>query len=187
MKNDFNTDLSYANALQDAPWRNHLYKAAFGPRFVCYVAHPRDGWWQRAGIDFTVILADSTTVTIDEKVRRKAWPDVLLETYSKWYGVGDFRNVPGWALKESTCDFVQYTFVDSNTALMLPFLTLQSALRENWQAWHRNAQSGTGGFRFVDAANDGYVTRSIAVPIATLTSAMSAAMAIQWPAEGGAA
>lgn len=51
-------------------------------------------------------LASGKTVTIDEKVRAKSYPDIALE---RWSDVA--RQTSGWIQKDLACDFIAYAFV----------------------------------------------------------------------------
>ncbi len=78
---NFNSDLEYSHSQSDAPWWEEVYRQAF-PNFAGMVCVRNDGWAQRGGIDRVITLTSGKTLTIDEKVRREVWPDILLERWS---------------------------------------------------------------------------------------------------------
>ena len=178
--NDFRTDLQFSHSMENAAWWDTVYQKAFGPFMISHHRLTHDGWHQRAGVDRVILCRDSTIYHIDEKVRRQDWPDILLEIDAEWYGDGDTRNKKGWAIKDAKTDFIAYAFVPSQTCYLLPFPMLRLALKNNWLTWDALASNNQHGFRHVQAANKSYVTRSIAVPIATLTEALRDALCISW-------
>ncbi len=176
--NDFATDLAYSHSQEDAPWWDEVYRKGFGNSMLSHHRHSQDGWHQRAGVDRTIVLRDSKTLRVDEKVRRRAWGDVLLETESKFYGPNVRKNVPGWAVKDALCDYIAYAFAETGICYLLPFHAMQSALRTNWTEWNTKADAKTNGFTFVIAKNSNYSTRSIAVPTDILLAAVTRTMTI---------
>lgn len=178
--NDFHTDLDYAHEMEDAPWWDVVYRKAFGPRLLTHTRHPQNGWHQAAGVDRLLIFTNGETAKVDEKVRRKSRPDILLELYSSYYGSGSSRNTQGWATKDTAADYIAYALAPAAVCYLLPVPLLRSALRENWQDWLSLAATSQQGFRFVDAQNRTYVTRNIAVPTPTLLDAMGRAMTVTW-------
>lgn len=177
---EFTTDLAYSHAQEDSPWWDKVYRSAFGASLKSHTRHTADGWHQRAGIDRLLILQDSTVIRVDEKVRRKSYPDILLETESKYYGEGDRRNVQGWAIKHSASDYIAYAFEPTQVCYLLPFQLLRSTLRNNYSEWWDNADRRAHGFRWAMAKNPTYVTRSIAVPTELLMKSMSKSMCVRW-------
>lgn len=171
---DFRSSLAKSHAQADAPWWEPVYRSAF-PGFVSMQSVRADGWAQRGGIDRLVHLRDGTSLKVDEKVRDKDWPDVLLEVWSD-----HDRQIPGWMEKDLTCDFIAYAFVPSRTCYLLPYQTLRRAWDENKVEWGHHAIREQNGFRVVDANNGTYVTRSYAVPLSYLWSALADAMRITW-------
>ena len=75
---NFEESLRRSHEAEDEPFWEECYRAFF-PDFAVMVNHRRDGWWQRLGIDRTVVLQNSKNYKIDEKVRWKSYPDILLE------------------------------------------------------------------------------------------------------------
>lgn len=166
-EHNFADSLARSHAQADAPWWHEVYRAAF-PGFAAAVCVRDDGWAQRGGIDRVITLKSGRTITVDEKVREKDWPDVLLERWSD-----EAREIPGWVQKPLACDFIAYAFIPSQTCFLLPTLTLQRA----WRIYGRDWCSKYGTVR---ARNNGYVTASIPVPRAVLFNSMSDAMQVTW-------
>lgn len=170
----FAESLAKSQAQEDAPWWTPVYEHAF-PGFISAVSVRRDGWAQRGGIDRVVTLASGKTVTIDEKVRYRSYGDILLE---QWSSVE--RKTPGWMQKDLACDFLAYAFVPDERCYVFPFLQLRRAWLEKGRDWISAAREGRDGFAFVDAKNEGYTTRSIAVPIPEILAGLHAAQIVDW-------
>lgn len=169
MTHNFRDSLTYSEGFADAPWWWDVYSQAF-PNIENTICVRRDGWAQRGGIDRLIVLADGTTIKIDEKVRSRDWPDFCLEYWSNYQ-----RQIPGWAVKELTCDYIAYAFVPSQTCYLLPFQLLRRACIDNRQEWGAN-------YSAIKAENDGYTTASLAVPIAVVLDAIRDCMVIRWTA-----
>lgn len=173
----FHESLKKSHSYENAPWWEAVYRKAFPGLQVCTSVR-QDGWAQRGGIDRILVLRSGKTITVDEKIREKDWPDILLERYSD-----KARKTPGWMHKELACDYIAYAFVPSETCYLLPFLTLRKAWIENGRDWIRKAEQRADGFALIEATNNGYVTQSVAVPIKTLFNALENAMAVSWRTE----
>ena len=167
---DFDTSLALSHVHADAPWWLDVYRRAF-PDLAAAVNVRSDGWAQRGGIDRVLTLASGKSLTIDEKVRDKDWPDFCLEYLSDVE-----RQTRGWVAKDLACDFIAYAFVPSSRCYLLPFQSLRRAWRINHRAW-------VGQYRRVDAQNRTYVTRSVAVPIPIVLRALGDAMCVDWRSE----
>ena len=176
-QHNFPDSLALSKANEDAPWWVAVYEIAF-PGHLSAVSVRKDGWAQRGGIDRVVTLRSGKTVYIDEKVRSRSYGDIALE---QWSDVA--RKKPGWMQKDLACDYIAYAFVPDERCYLLPFLALRSAWLSNGSEWIKNAQESVGGYRFVDAKNPTYTTRSIVVPIPDVLSAISQAHVIDWNAE----
>jgi len=178
MIHDFQESLERSHAYEDAPWWREVYEQAF-PSLAAMVCTRDDGWAQRGGIDRVLTLKSGRTLTVDEKVREKDWPDVLLETWSD-----HAKRKPGWIQKELAVDFIAYAFAESRTCLLLPFQLLRRAWLQNGREWINLAKGKRDGYRFVDAENATYTTRNIAVPRDDLLSAIKGSMVVTWGANG---
>lgn len=174
---DFKERLALSHKYADAPWWLDCYESAF-PNLKSCVEVRDDGWAQRAGIDRILTLGDGKVIKIDEKVREKDYGDILLEFWSNREG-----KVRGWICKPLDCDFIAYAIVQSSRCYLLPTLLLQKAWRDFGPEWCRRAQSNERGFRFVDAKNNGYTTRSIAIPVDVLMSGITGAITVGWKVE----
>jgi hypothetical protein len=171
MTNDFPQDLAYSLEQEKEPWWEHVYRQAF-PGFTG-IEHVTDLDRQRAGIDVILTWESGRLCRIDEKVRRGAWDDILLEVWSVWYGQRDPRNKYGWAWKDQDTDFIAYAFPATRTAHILPFPELWAALRANCQEWYQRYEE-------VTAQNKGYTTRSLAIPTPTLLN-LTGGRTYNWP------
>lgn len=171
---DFATSLAKSAAQADAPWWELVYRKAFA-NFACMHSVREDGWAQRGGIDRVVVLTSGKTVSVDEKVRDKVWPDFLWE-----YESDSDRHTPGWCAKDLACDFIAYAYIPSKRCFLLPAIQIRRAWLENGVAWISQANRGDTGFRIVDAPNKGYFTRSVAVPLKETFKAIRDAMIVNW-------
>ena len=146
--NRFHDDLKFADSLSAELDAYYLERFPGAVR----VERITDLGMQRRGVDKIVHLRDGRTVKIEEKIRRKSWPDFLLEIRSR-------GTKPGWLF---TCqaDYVAYFYLESREIYLLPVLLLQMAWLENGSDWERRygikeAQNTTLG---------GYVSKNIPVP-----------------------
>lgn len=145
-----------------------VYKKAF-PTFATMCSVPADGWAQRGGIDRVITLSSGKTLLVDEKLREKDWPDILLEYYSD-----RDRKIPGWIWKDLACDYIAYAFLPSRRCYLLPFHLLRSCWLQNGREWARRFTPP------VEALNFGYVTESVAVPIDVLLTTMKESLMVSW-------
>jgi hypothetical protein len=173
-EHSFKESLARSRAYEDAPWWFDVYRRAF-PGLRSAVSVRADGWAQRGGIDRVITLACGRTIKVDEKIREKVWPDILLERWS------DFAaRSPGWIQKPLACDFIAYAFVPIATCYLLPTLTLQRAWRLHGRAW----ADEYGEIRAPNREGSrSWVTVSVAVPIGILLAAINDAMRICWEPE----
>ena len=164
---DFQESLARSRSYVDAPWWLEVYRSAF-PGLQGFVNVREDGWAQRAGIDRVLTLRSGKTINVDEKVRERDWPDILLERWSD-----RARKRPGWIQQDLACDFIAYAFAPSRTCYLLPFLSLR-------RAWKIHGRDWIEQFPAIEARNNGYVTESVPVPIAVLLPALTDAMRVIW-------
>ncbi len=172
---DFQESLAKSHAQAGAPWWNDVYRLAF-PDLDSAVCVRKDGWAQRGGIDRVLTLHSGKTLLVDEKVRDKDWPDILLEYWSD-----EARKARGWVAKDLACDFIAYAFIPSQTCYLLPFQTLRRAWRENCHEWTKVHEIKKSPNRDKKTGRE-WTTISVAVPTEVLLSALSDAMKIQWSA-----
>ena len=168
MTHNFNASLAKSHTAEELPLWEECYQKAFAPYFASMTSHRRDGFWQRDGIDRTVVLTTSKVYRIDEKIRWKSYNDVLLEFMSN-----DKTCSPGWVCKPLMCDYIAYAIAPAGLCLLLPVVQLQ-------QAWERNGQKWKSIYRTLVAKNNTYNTLSIAVPIDALFNAIGAALRISF-------
>jgi hypothetical protein len=162
----FASSLALSDSYRDAGWWMPVYRRAF-PTLAGAIAIKADGWAQRGGIDRLLTLSSGKTFTVDEKIRSRDWPDILLEVWSD-----EARRTPGWIQKPLACDFIAYAFAPSRRCYLLPVAPLQRAWCSDGGAW-----TETYGYR--RARNVGYITASVPVPIPVLLRAITSAMVVQ--------
>ena len=169
---NFATSLRRSDVQVDAAWWEAVYKKAF-PTMAAMVPVRQDGWAQRGGIDRVITLASGKTITVDEKVRQKDFNDILLEYWSDTE-----RRTPGWIAKDLACDFIAYTYLETERCLLLPFHLLRRAWKQNGREWIAKAERQEEGFRKVVARNQGYTTTSVAVSWNVLSESLTDAMVV---------
>ena len=128
---DFKADLVRSYAQENASYWDAIYRDLF-PGMAAYIRHSQDGDHQRLGVDTTIIMKNSKTYTIDEKIRLQDFPDILCE---EWSDVE--RKIPGWLTKPLLCDFILYLNIPGGKVYLLPTLQLQSAWRRHGEEWKR--------------------------------------------------
>lgn len=171
---DFNDSLSRSHCASDLPIWLEIYRKAF-PSLQAAIDHRQDGEHQRAGIDRSVVLANSKQILIDEKVRWKAYDDIALEYWSD-----RDRRIPGWVCKPLRADFICYAVAPIGRAYLLPVPQLQ-------QAWHRYGDTWAAQYRDCNASNRGYVTVSCPVPVAVLFKAIGECLRVSFTPQEDAA
>lgn len=181
MTHDFKRSLKWSHAQEDQPFWVEVYAKAFPTMVGCHSTR-KDGWAQRGGIDRTILLEDGTAVTVDEKVRRENWPDILIEHWSD-----EHRRIPGWGHRDKalTCDYIAYAMIPSQICYLLPYQVLRRAIKLNGEAWWTKAHNGTPGYKRVSADNGTYVTVSYAVPIESLLDAIRDCLVVTWEGTNG--
>lgn len=118
----FGEDLRFSQELTDEPAWADYYKQLF-PMLVSYSTVPKDSLLQRQGVDRLLVLDNGHILTIDEKKRRKAYSDILLEIWSD-----KRRGTPGWAVdRRKKCDYVAYAIPKLSKCYFLPYPLLREA------------------------------------------------------------
>lgn len=167
VQHTFKKSLELSHEQSDAPWWERVYRSAF-PTMHSMMCVRNDGWAQRGGIDRVVTLNSGKAIYVDEKVRDKAWPDILLEYWSS-----EEHKRPGWIAQDMASDYIAYAFIPTEECYLLPFHTLRLA-------WHKNRGEWVAKYRRIEAANQGYTTVSVAVPIAVVLDSLSDAVRVSW-------
>lgn len=186
--NLFEEDLAFSHRQEEQLWWELVYREAF-PGFLSMISARSDMEMQRSGIDRLVSLRGGRVLFVDEKVRRKQWPDIAIE-YKHVLADGSKRR--GWIAKRLQTDFIAYAFFSSHTCYLLPFQTLQRVWKDNFSDWCLRVSSDAfPGFREVVARNPKnedlllkYHTHSIAIPIDNLLDHIKEALVIRWLPDG---
>jgi hypothetical protein len=187
---DFNAQLTYSHSQADRPYWHGVYQQAF-PDMQHMLDLRHNGWHQRAGRDRMIVLSSGRAIYIDEKVRRKSFPDIAVEVWSTYPKGGEqpYRPVKnateGWGQKPLDCDYLAYAFEPTKTCHLIPFLGLRAAWEKRHLDWIQQASRGVNGFRWVVASNQRYDTVSIAVPIGTLLAHINDALTVTWQDASG--
>ncbi len=173
---DFMKSLAKSHAADKLPIWEEMYRSFFdGFHTMCN--HRQDGEHQRAGIDRSVILKNSTQVLIDEKCRfrnektGRVYDDIALE-----YVSNTRTNAPGWVCKPLRCDYIAYAIAPLGVGYMLPVRELQNM----WRGWGDLILSKPDSYRQISAANKGYNTLSVCVPPKILVKAIGMACVVKF-------
>lgn len=128
---NFGEDLRFSQDLSEEPAWAEYYLRLF-PTLVSHVLVPQDGPMQRSGIDRILILASGQQITVDEKLRRTKFNDILLE---RWSDLERYK--PGWTADPTkACDYVAYAIPVLAKCFFLPFPLLKAAFLEHYDDWH---------------------------------------------------
>lgn len=159
----FAEDLKFSNLVTGEPAWVQYYQRLF-PNLAASVRISKDGPLQRHGVDRILHWSNGMQITVDEKVRRKAYRDILLELYSD---LG--RKTPGWTIDDAKiCDYVAYAVPKLSRCYFLPYPILRMAFKEHCERWADGS--------FIDVKNDHHgrrwVTRNIPVSWPELKKAL---------------
>lgn len=177
MIHDFQERLAWSAKAGDEPFWNAVYRKAF-PNMVNHVACPGDTASQRMGIDRVVILSNGKMISIDEKKREKDYGDILLEYISV-----DTTNAPGWIAKDLSIDYLAYAIIPSKKCYLFPWPLLRRVWLRFGQEWIAYGKQQRDGFTTISAANKGYKTLSVSVPLKVLQRQLQNAQLIDVSAE----
>ena len=165
MAHDFKKALEWSMEASAEPFWNAVYAKAFS-NMVKHMPVTEDGEHQRMGIDRVVFLSNGKTLYIDEKKRRKVYPDILLEYISV-----DKYNKVGWIEKNLPIDYLAYAFMPTSQCYLFNWPLLRRAWLHYGNEWKDKYFTSV-------AQNHGYQTHSLAVPITVLCSAVKQASII---------
>ena len=120
-----NFEKSNAFAGQHELYAERLYRKMFPGD--CEII--RDRARQRAGADVR-INSNGRVIHIEEKIRKKKYPDFFLEYFSaKEY------DTPGWIEKDLLCDYLSYICTEDGCVDILPFALLRHAWKRKGNEW----------------------------------------------------
>jgi len=153
---NFKESLLKSHMAEDLPFWKEIYQKAF-PSMVVMINHRQDGEHQRAGIDRSIVLANSKQILIDEKVRfkneitGKIYADIALEYWS------DFeRKALGWVCKPLRADYIAYAIAPLGMCYLLPVIQLQEAWKIKGEEWIEK-------YPKIVAKNESWTTISVGV------------------------
>ncbi len=119
---DYNQDIkkSERNAIPDS-----FYQSLFGAGIEIRTI-PRNHKLQTKGrIDKLIKLPCGKIITIEEKVRFKQYPDLLIEEYSS-----EEKKTDGWINKPTLAEYLVYYFKNTGAALIYKMPDLQNEWKE---------------------------------------------------------
>jgi hypothetical protein len=170
---NFGDDLTFSDDQSGEPAWAQYYRGIFGSLLVATVLVREDCPNQRDGVDRKLHLGNGAILTVDEKIRRTDFDDILLELYSDLE-----RRTPGWTIdKKKLCDYVAYAVPKLSRCYFLPFPLLRNAFALYWKHWsdlfRKKAPKKKG---FIDVPNEWmgrrWVTRNVPVDWSTLQAAL---------------
>lgn len=169
---NFGEDLAFSDKMSDEPAWAQYYVRLF-PDLVGTMKVRVDSPLQRHGVDRLLVFASGLQLTVDEKIRRKYYGDILLELWSNLE-----RRTPGWTIDPTkVCDYIAYAIPNKGICFFLPYPILREAFRLHWKAWSEAYAQGRGkGKPFLDSPNPRYKTRNVAVTWPVLKAALTAQM-----------
>lgn len=172
---NFGEDLAFSLGASDEPEWAEYYKRLF-PNLAYSAKVDADSPLQRMGIDRVLMLKSSREIFVDEKKRRDAWPDVLIELWSDLR-----RKKRGWSCdRNKVCDYVAYAVPKSKRCYMLPFDLLVAAVELHEKRWMQQYHKPK-----FDVPNAGWVTRNVPVPWGVLKTALTQQMNRRYSGEIG--
>lgn len=164
--NDFRADLEYSEDPNDEPFWQEFYKKAF-PDMVINRTCPGNTPEQWMGIDRKILLASGLVINIQEKKRRKYYPDILLEIISN-----DKTGALGWMEKQLQIDYFAYAKMPRREIYLFDW----QALRQVWLKYREQWLKKYGTRK---SLNLGYTTINVPVPDQILLNAIFRAMRFQ--------
>lgn len=163
MKHSFRKQLKLSHDYSDSDIWEKIYKSVF-PSFQEMIDFRHKGLHQSRGIDRMIVLSNSKTITVDEKVRFKAYEDIALEYLSVVE-----KNKAGWVCDpDKDCDYIAYAISPLGKGYLLPTLQLQLAWERNKEQWlstYKTKTTKTQDF-------GGYTTAFCPVPAKVLFPAL---------------
>ena len=166
MVHNFKDSYEKAENEKNDPFWLSVYEEAF-PNMVSAMAARKYSDAQKAGIDRVILLSNTRSLYIDEKLRFKEYSDILLE-----YMSNDRHQTKGWMDKDLAIDYLAYAFVESKKCYLFDWQMLKRTWKYYRNIWIKE-------FGTVTAKNKGYNTLSVPVPTELLLSKVSKASIIQ--------
>jgi len=160
----FNIDLEYSLKEGEDELLNNFYFRLFPQLKEIQIVQQID--LQKQGIDKILIFQNGKEIWIDEKKRRIAYPDILLEEYSNFD-----KKIWGWLGRTKKTDYIVYAVMPSKKVYLLPFLLLQKVWLKNYQNWLNQ-------YGRLFAQNKDYRTSNIPVPTQILLEAIKKEMSV---------
>ena len=166
---DFQKDLAESQSDSQLPFWDEVYRKAFPEKAGLQINH--DLSLQRRGVDRIVILQNGERVFVEEKVRYRPYPDILLERKSCVE-----TNSPGWIERSGMrSDWLAYAVKPACTCYLIPFQQLQRGYHANIGEWSKTYPPRIAS---TSRGNGYYRTASIAIPRSVLFQAAVGVSAI---------
>ena len=179
---DFDESLAFSRSQRGKEWWEKTYRLAFH-NFQVMGGPEEDGWCEKSAVDRKVMLTSGKVIQIQEKVRKKSYPDFCLEY--------ETAGRPGWIQHDSDADYLAYAQLPTGKCWLFPFPILRAVWRKKGQLWLGRARLDartTASYRnreytLIETTSQRYgqrwKTRNVAVPRDELLEAVKNAMFVQ--------
>ncbi|MBA7566108.1 hypothetical protein ES708_07795 [subsurface metagenome] len=114
---------------EDSKWVHTLYHQAF-PSLKQIIKNDNLALQQK-GVDLIFLCKDGLKVKVEEKIRNKYYPDILIEEYSNWE-----RKTPGWGMNmELITEYLAYIVLPKQFVYIMYYPALRRLFQENHTQW----------------------------------------------------
>ncbi len=153
IEHNFYDSLAQANTEKHNEVFKIVYRKMF-PNLVHIQTLDNNGIHQKQGIDVMIVLNNSKTLTIDQKIRFNEYDDIGLE-FANIYADGTRK--AGWINDpDKQCDYIAYARIKQRKCYMLPFIQLKNLYEANKKEWisaQNGGYQGISDYPVLPAAN----------------------------------
>jgi len=156
--NDYKKDhqLASSNAIAEKLESHYIRKMNKNGNKVVKCIEETSKEQQYKGIDRRLFVRKGTkldAITIEEKIRRNFYNDILLEVVSNdTYPMGTVKNI-GWIKKELECNLIAFYFMQQDRLFMFDWKIFQKTYELHGPEWIEKAINEENGFKWVQARN----------------------------------
>lgn len=178
----FSDSLAFSRSQRGAIWWERAYRLAFH-NFQQMGGPAGNGWCEKAAVDRLIFLSSGKVIKSQEKVRKEAYKDILLE-----YKTG---GRPGWIADDSDADYLAYGILPTGECWLFPFPLLRRAWKKTGPLWVQEARAEVRNnvlyrdrkYKFVRTTSERegrrWITESLAVPRIYVLEAIKEAIFVQ--------
>jgi len=159
--NDYKEDFKFANNPITQKQLDQVYKEVFFPTLKEIELIEDKKRQFELGIDKIIHFDCNNYITLEEKMRRSAYNDILIERY---HIDNNGKKTAGWLYK-TRCDILSYSICPNDileTLYLIPFVSLRMAWENNRKEWETK-------FQIKGANNRTHITYNTPIPINVLT------------------